>query len=95
MSNINDGGPAFPTARVTINGVDTQDGLECFGAGLSLRDYFAAKAVQGWLANSTATPVEAGIEGEDASPQDMADVAAAFAYMVADAMLKMRESGAA
>jgi len=57
-------------------------------AGMTLRDYFAAKAMHGWLANPTATPVEAGIE--DASPQDLADVAAAFAYIVADAMLKAR-----
>jgi hypothetical protein len=57
--------------------------------GITLRDYFAAKAMQGWLANPTATPVEAGIEG--ASPQDLADVAATFAYIVADSMLKARE----
>ena len=38
------GGPAFPTARVNINGVDEQDGISAFDGGMTLRDYFAAKA---------------------------------------------------
>jgi hypothetical protein len=58
---------------------------------MTLRDYFAAKAMQGWMANPTATPVEAGIK--DAEPQDLANVAAVFGYMVADAMLKARSAG--
>jgi hypothetical protein len=58
--------------------------------GMTLRDYFAAKAMQGWMANPTATPVEAGIDKAD--PRAMADVAAVFAYMVADAMLAERET---
>jgi hypothetical protein len=57
---------------------------------MTLRDYFAAKAMQGWMANPTATPVEAGIDKAD--PRAMADVAAVFAYMVADAMLAERET---
>lgn len=76
----NTGGPAFPQP---INPSEQ-------GRGMSLRDYFAAKAMQGWMANPTATPVEAGID--DADPQAMADVAAVFGYMVADAMLKAREA---
>lgn len=82
MSIKNTGGPAFPV---------TEDNGANFGdVGMSLRDYFAAKAMQGWLANATSTPVEAGVDS--ASPKDLADVAAIFGYMVADAMLKEREA---
>ena len=75
MSNF----PAFPVIGGGVNSM-----------GMTLRDYFAAKAVQGWMANPTATPVEAGIDQAD--PQAMADAAAAFGYMVADAMLAERET---
>ena len=39
--------PAFPTARVTINGISETDGLECYGPGMTLRDWFAGMALQG------------------------------------------------
>lgn len=39
MSNINTGGPAFPTDRLAMAGD--------YGKGMTLRDYFAAKALQG------------------------------------------------
>ncbi len=83
MSNTNTGGPAFPSQSI---GPDFPPGW----GGMTLRDYFAAKAMQGWMANPTATPVEAGVD--DADPQALADVAAAFGYMVADAMMKARQS---
>jgi len=47
--------------------------------GMTLRDYFAAKAMQGMLA----CPVQ---------PQSGADLYARDAYFVADAMLKAREA---
>ena len=72
------GGPAFPTARVNINGVDEQDGIGAFGAGMTLRDYFAAKAMQAILSNPDYT-------GEDSR-------LAAASYYVADAMLKARKA---
>jgi hypothetical protein len=46
---------------------------------MTLRDYFAAKAMQGMLA----CPVQ---------PQSGADMYARDAYVVADAMLKAREA---
>jgi hypothetical protein len=55
-------------------------------AGITIRDYFAAKAMQGWIANPT---VNYGLPS-DASPQILADVAAVWAYMAADAMMKER-----
>ena len=46
MSNqINDGGPAFPHLETTSRGEPYHDHL-----GMTLRDYFAAAALQGLLA---------------------------------------------
>ena len=81
MSNTNTGGLAFSRTGENCQSINEE--------GMSLRDYFAAKAMQGWMANPTATPVEAGVD--DADPQALADVAAAFGYMVADAMMKARQ----
>ena len=79
----NTGGPAFPTARVNINGVDEQDGISAFGAGMTLRDYFAAKAMEGILASNTEH------EHEDAH---IFDAIAEASYKQADAMLKARKA---
>ena len=43
MSKINNGGPAFPTSAVNHK-------LAEYGAGMTLRDYFAAAALQGLIA---------------------------------------------
>lgn len=47
--------------------------------GMTLRDYFAAKALQGWLASTPGNEVP--------SP----DIYAEYAYRMADAMMKARE----
>ena len=75
MSN-NTGGPAFP-------GVDyvSQHGKKN-PEGMTLRDYFAAKAMQGWLA------MYASDTRQGAPPPESA---ATIAYAYADAMLKARE----
>jgi hypothetical protein len=70
MSNTNTGGPAFPSHGSMG---------EVAHEGMTLRDYFAAKAMQGMLA----CPVQ---------PQSGADLYARDAYFVADAMLKAREA---
>ena len=70
MSNTNTGGPAFPV---------NEEALIRNLQGMTLRDYFAAKAMQGMLA----CPVQ---------PQSGADLYARDAYFVADAMLKAREA---
>ena len=76
----NTGGPAFPTARVNINGVDEQDGISAFGAGMTLRDYFAAS----FIASGTVfKQVSSG-----STPNEVA----AQAYALADAMLKARQA---
>jgi hypothetical protein len=61
------GGPAFP--YVCGEKFD-------YGTGMSLRDYFAAKAMQAMVPLERVTP----------------QVAASIAYTFADAMLKARES---
>ncbi|MER1974556.1 hypothetical protein [Pseudocitrobacter faecalis] len=67
--------PAFPIPATEYHGMDS---------GMTLRDYFAAKAMSGWLASypeSCTHPIVAG----------NADEVAKHSYMLADAMLKARE----
>jgi hypothetical protein len=79
MSNTNTGGPAFPQPFYDEKG-RCIDGLE----GMTLRDYFAAKAMQGLMGRSWA----------DAStgkfPENLHAVWATAAYQMADAMLNAR-----
>ena len=70
MSDTNTGGPAFPSHGSMG---------EVAHEGMTLRDYFAAKAMQGFMANKS-NPMHYQPE-EDAQ----------WAYMIADAMLKARE----
>ena len=71
MNKTNDGGPAFPLQSI---GPDFAPGY----AGMTLRDYFAAKAMQGYCAR------------EESIECDMEDIAG-DAYALADIMLKVRE----
>ena len=80
MSNT--GGPAFPTGIIT-----DQHGLIVGGSnGMTLRDYFAAKAMQGLIAREST-----GAFNFEACPNDPWRVAL-WAYDVADQMLKAREA---
>ena len=76
MSNVKKGGTAFPTPYARVS------------PGMSLRDYFAAKAMQGYLANPWQAQ-ELDSTG-DSSREQMATVAE-ISYVMADAMLKARE----
>lgn len=69
MSTINDGGPAFP-----IPGLHDDEDFN----GMTLRDYFAANAMQGLLSDSTVK----GAVGDFAKRS----------YAMADAMLLARQS---
>lgn len=71
MSNQDSGGPAFPIIHPPVEGI-TCGGVEHYG--LSLRDYFAAKAMAVFLVN-TGTTLEADAKS---------------AYKMADAMLSER-----
>lgn len=68
------GGPAFPTDNEHQTGPHTYH-----SEGMTLRDYFAAKALTGIIASSPNA-------GSEHIP-----VAAKTAYAIADAMLKARE----
>jgi len=77
MSAPNDGGPAFP-----------RDERYAGHNGMTLRDYFAAKAMQGVCASDD----HCDEDGETFIYEDgyFSDVAT-HAYAMADAMLKARE----
>ena len=84
--SANNGGPAFPTGLV---GKVELAGSMYAGAhvpeykaaanGMSLRDYFAAKAMQGICANSRF------------NPSRQIGTMASESYLIADAMLEARE----
>jgi hypothetical protein len=76
MRNTNTGGPAFPVQSVYIEDQETNS------HGMTLRDYFAAKAMQGILAGDH-------IINDGNEPLT---TAAYVAYAQADAMLKAREA---
>lgn len=82
MTTKHTGGPAFPESGPR--------GMAVGGEGMTLRDWFAAKAMQGLLANSGG-PIQAnGMNGWNwcnCSPEDAVNLA----YSIADAMLKARE----
>ena len=68
MNTIDDGGPASP-----------YDGFNGWGEPnqhMTLRDYFAGLAMQGWVADE---------------PVDRFDQCAKYSYMMADAMLEARK----
>lgn len=69
---INDGGPAFPVQELNADGSPY-----ALMTGMTLRDYFAAKAMQGDWADSPPNP-------------DYFSAAASRYYAMADAMLKAR-----
>lgn len=69
MSNIQNGGPAFPDS----------DGQTNYTGGMTLRDYFAARAMQTMIDNY----LEYGYDGYADLAND--------AYTIADAMLAERD----
>jgi hypothetical protein len=76
MSDTNTGGPAFP---VPLDAFDDREGM-------TLRDYFAAKAMQiMWDA------YENGHSSMNNNAMPTVEIIAEDAYVMADAMLKARE----
>ena len=75
MSIIDDGGAAFPVVEV-FNGTSVVR-----DSGLTLRDYFAAKAIQGMLSGPDALSRAANYR----------HVYAERAYQIADEMILARE----
>ena len=98
MSNVNDGGPAFPMdagarhslAAARTGGTDSSNEAAYIAeyarlsTCLSVRDYFAAKAMQGAMGLL--------VTWGDAQPPSVADAVSHFAYRMADAMLAARSA---
>ena len=83
MDEIKDGGPAFPVLH-SIDGNWVKEPMERF-RGMTLRDYFAAKAMAALL---TRVNDVTGDYVTNATP----DQGAEDAYRFADAMLRAREA---
>ena len=80
--------PAFPrpfSEDTYLEGVDyvAQDGM-------TLRDYFAAKAMQGILTNEASHSVVMKVSHELAMTEELA--ISKMSYVMADAMMKAREA---
>jgi hypothetical protein len=84
---LDHGGPAFPVDRATAHGIavhtvgSTDEAayiaeIARLSHGMTLRDYFAAKAMQGYIVGTE---------------QPKVDHLAKVAYQMADAMLKARQ----
>lgn len=82
--STNTGGPAFPFSLHIGGNAGIVDAEECGAGGMTLRDYFAAKAMPSILNPNPVT-------GQYALVTDFEDCAIT-AYKMADAMLKAREA---
>ena len=92
MTAKNDGGPAFPCeVGPASDGHTIQTGnMQWMQSGMTMRDYFAAKAMQGELAAMVdPSGSQCGID-LDTPDEALARIAKHF-YRIADAMLKARE----
>ena len=78
--NKEDGGPAFPDPQEDWRGEK----------GMTLRDYFAAKAMQAALANASLPGLH---DRSNVEALAAVDQMATACYMIADAMLAMRTAG--
>ena len=85
MSDIKDGGPAFPVPEGEDKYGDVQR-MEPGHRGMSLRDWFAGQAVMGICVDAR----------QDQSPLTKKAIPAIseMAYLIADAMIAQREKGA-
>ena len=82
--NKETGGPAFPISVMTYqpDHPESPRYTTTWHNGMTLRDYFAAKAMQGWLSTYGANVPQQAVPTENI---------AMLAYQIADAMLKARE----
>ena len=97
MNKINDGGPAFPGQWYDFQPLTGEQVVREEWGGMSMRDYFAAKAMAALIAE----PVSEGWPGTVArwanqlqgrAQMSGQDIVAHVAYMMADAMLRAREA---
>jgi hypothetical protein len=93
MREIKDGGAAFPLTGTQWNPDRDAHEVSPVSSGMSLRDYLAAKAMQGILAMEPAFKPNDG--GPDqpfhAGKETHVSAVAKGAYSIADAMLEARK----
>lgn len=87
MTDINDGGPAFPFSREWTDVSGNHNREEC--DGMTLRDYFAAKALMGMLASPELLQV---VTSSQVAGGNVFERMALKSYDIADAMIKAREA---
>ena len=87
---MKDGGPAFPQP-CTDQGYAANTPYDMAGGGMSLCDYFAAKAMQGVLANSEVEKFRQSLD-EDIPEEKQIEAIATTSYEIADAMIAAREA---
>lgn len=82
--------PAFPVTDTVIDGRSFEPDY----MGMSLRDYFAAKALMGLLAEPISEVVQstAAYMAAPLADDQPGDLMARAAYRLADAMIKAREA---
>ncbi|UDN34581.1 hypothetical protein [Proteus sp. NMG38-2] len=80
------GGYAFPQSGFLDSGKDCWVSSDCGGSGMTLRDYFAAKCMQGDWASGC---MDSGYWSQDDIDVIFKDKAETY-YRMADAMLKAR-----
>lgn len=86
---MNDGGPAFPTSKYPMGRINPDGSVESIEhQGLSLRDYFAAKAMQAMVAGDGAAMV--AIRDGRYDETNWKQIVSLNAYEFADAMLDIR-----
>lgn len=83
MSEIKDGGPAFPVTDMQSASPENLKEMAAMARGMSLRDHFAAKAMH--MHGEMLSDMD--IDGEEAWDEYVAK----RAYKTADAMLRARE----
>ena len=83
MSENNNGGPAFPFGQTDIDSGQLVNGWG--SEGMTLRDYFAAKALSGMIAQGVL-----GFTGRHPSNWGSSKGLSKSAYEIADAMLAER-----
>ncbi|KAB0573407.1 hypothetical protein [Brucella pituitosa] len=86
MAEIKTGGAAFPCEGGSEGGLYADPGM-------TLRDYFAAKALQGFLSSRYVSDFIKEV-GNFSTDADVRRNLATNAYLYADAMLTAREGGA-
>lgn len=81
------GGYAFPIPNADFQTFQpsTIDEYKRIQSGMTLRDYFAAKAMQGWLASYPENEQHPVVTHHE-------NMVAELSYLMADAMLKARDS---